>query len=716
MASGARPRLADLPHRFHRAAEAVNVNITASRDCTWTAASDVAWMQLSATSGQGTATLGVTVAGNELGSARTGGIVVNNQRVTISQQARPCTYELRASPQNVGAAGGRGSVSIDTLGGCAWTATSSAGWLRVLTAAGSGPGSAEFDAGVNDGAARDATITIGGQTVTITQSAANQGGGGGGNLCSLTLAPSTVNAPAAGGTSSISIAGPPTCDWTATVAPSSASWLTVAPGGGRGSGSVAVTSARNTGSARTGTVTIGDQTATVNQAAAPACTATISPTSASFPAVGGDGSVHVTTQDGCDWTATGGTQWTQILTPRGTGSGDARYVVAANTTATPRSTTLSIGGQTHSVAQEAAAVQACTYTLQPTSQDHPFGGGPGNFSVTTQANCAWTASSGQGWATTTSSGTGNGAVSYTVQANSGGARQASITVSGGGGSQSHSVTQQAAPAPTCTYTLQPTSQDHPFGGGPGNFSVTTQANCAWTASSNQGWATTTSSGTGNGAVSYSVQANSGGARQASITVSGGGGSQSHSVTQQAAPAPTCTYTLQPTSQDHPFGGGPGNFSVTTQANCAWTAGSNQGWATTSSSGTGNGAVSYTVQANSGGARQATITVSGGGGSASHSVTQQAQPAPTCTYSAQPGSAQFPAGGGPGSFTVVTQQGCAWTASVSGASWISNVTAAGNGQASVSYTVQANTSGSQRQASITVNGTGGSTSHTVTQSP
>jgi hypothetical protein len=78
----------------------------------------------------------------------------------------------------------------------------------------------------------------------------------------------------------------------------------------------------------------------------------------------------------------------------------------------------------------------------------------------------------------------------------------------------------------------------------------------------------------------------------------------------------------------------------------------------------------------------------------------------------PGSAQIPAAGGNGSFTVATQSGCAWTFS-GGAAWITNVTQNGN---TVSYTVQANASGAQRQASFTVNFSGGSQSHSVTQLP
>jgi hypothetical protein len=54
-------------------------------------------------------------------------------------------------------------------------------------------------------------------------------------------------------------------------------------------------------------------------------------------------------------------------------------------------------------------------------------------------------------------------------------------------------------------------------------SVTAQAGCTWTATSNTGWISITSgsSGSGNGTVGYSVQANFGtGARTGTLTIAG----------------------------------------------------------------------------------------------------------------------------------------------------------------------------------------------------
>ena len=87
-------------------------------------------------------------------------------------------------------------------------------------------------------------------------------------------------------------------------------------------------------------------------------------------------------------------------------------------------------------------------------------------------------------------------------------------------------------AGSCTYTIAPTSASVPASGGSGSVSVTTQAGCSWTASSNASWISITAggSGSGNGSVSYAVAANSGAARTGTLTVAG----QTFTVNQAAA--------------------------------------------------------------------------------------------------------------------------------------------------------------------------------------
>jgi hypothetical protein len=663
----------------------VSVSVNAARDCTWTAASDVSWMQLNATSGQGSATLAVTIARNEVPSARTGAVTVNDQRFMVSQQPRPCTYEVRASSQSMSAEGGRGSIAVETLSGCSWTAASSAEWLRVESTTGSGAGSVSFEAVRNTGTAREASITIGGRSVTIAQSATS----GPNPICTATVSPSTINAALAGTTQQVSVSIPAACDWSAST--NGNSWVSVSPSSGRGNGSVTVTVSRNTGAARAATLTVGNQSLAVNQVAAPTCTATIDSGSASFGAGGGQGRVRVNTPDGCEWTVSNAPPWAPAAPDRGTGNGEVVYNVASNSSTSARSATLTIAGRGHQISQ-AGAAPTCTYTLQPTSQNFGAAATSGSFQVNTQDGCTWSASA-SGFVSTSSSGTGTGTVNFTVQQNtSTSSRQTTISVGG----QSFTVMQDAA-APSCTYTLQPTSQNFGAAATSGSFQVNTQDGCTWSASAS-GFVSTSSSGTGTGTVNFTVQQNtSTSARQTTVSVGG----QSFTVMQDAA-APSCTYTLQPTSQNFGAAATSGSFQVNTQNGCTWSA-SASGFVSTSSTGTGTGTVNFTVQQNtSTSSRQTTISVGG----QSFTVMQDAA-APSCTYTLQPTSQNFGAGATSGSFQVNTQNGCTWSASASG---FVSTSSSGTGTGTVNFTVQQNTSTSSRQTTISVGGQ----SFTVTQ--
>jgi uncharacterized protein (TIGR03437 family) len=98
------------------------------------------------------------------------------------------------------------------------------------------------------------------------------------------------------------------------------------------------------------------------------------------------------------------------------------------------------------------------------------------------------------------------------------------------GTRSYSLTINA-----CSYAINPASQSFPASGGSGTVNVTAATGCAWTAGSNATWLTVTSgsSGNGNGAVGFSVAANTGVARSSTLTIAG----QTFTVTQlEAAPA------------------------------------------------------------------------------------------------------------------------------------------------------------------------------------
>lgn len=94
-----------------------------------------------------------------------------------------CSYALGASSASLGAGATVGAVSVTTTAACTWTAMSNASWITVTSGtSGSGTGTVAYSVAANTGASsRTGTLTIAGQTFTVTQS-----GSGGGTTGSLT--------------------------------------------------------------------------------------------------------------------------------------------------------------------------------------------------------------------------------------------------------------------------------------------------------------------------------------------------------------------------------------------------------------------------------------------------------------------------------------------------------------------------------------------------
>ena len=90
------------------------------------------------------------------------------------------------------------------------------------------------------------------------------------------------------------------------------------------------------------------------------CSFSINPTSASYPAAGGTGSVSVTTGAGCNWTAVSNNSFIVITSgSSGAGSGTVNYSVASNTLTTSRNGSMTIAGLNFAVSQ-AGTGGSCT--------------------------------------------------------------------------------------------------------------------------------------------------------------------------------------------------------------------------------------------------------------------------------------------------------------------------------------------------------------------
>jgi sugar lactone lactonase YvrE len=81
-----------------------------------------------------------------------------------------CVSALSPANATISAAGGSGTIPVAAPSGCAWTATSNAGWITITSGAtGSGNGTVDYSAAVASGGLRLGIISINSQTFTVTQ-------------------------------------------------------------------------------------------------------------------------------------------------------------------------------------------------------------------------------------------------------------------------------------------------------------------------------------------------------------------------------------------------------------------------------------------------------------------------------------------------------------------------------------------------------------------
>jgi uncharacterized protein (TIGR03437 family) len=237
--------------------------------------------------------------------------------------------------------GGAGSFQLTGLAGCTWTASSNVSWLLLTSAAsGTGPATVGYSAQANTGnPARSGTISIAGLTFTVNQAGA----------CAYTLNPGSGSYPASGGSGTFTVGTSFGCAWTTA---SAAMWIHITSGQtGSGPGSVAFALDPNGGNARTGTITVADQTFTISQAGQ-GCSFTLSSTSLSLAASGGNGTLSVSAPAACAWTAATTNDWITIVTgASGSGSGVVAFSVSPNA-GPSRTGTITAGGQVFTVTQD----------------------------------------------------------------------------------------------------------------------------------------------------------------------------------------------------------------------------------------------------------------------------------------------------------------------------------------------------------------------------
>jgi hypothetical protein len=149
-----------------------------------------------------------------------------------------CSYAIAPQNATVPASGATTqTVNVVATNGCAWTAASNAGFLSITSGtSGSGSGSVTYQVAANSGPTRSGTLTIAGQTFTVTET--------GTTSPTLNLSQSTLNFRYSSAlvtspqTITVTFGGGSSIVWTAS---SNQPNILVSPGSGSGNGTFQIT-------------------------------------------------------------------------------------------------------------------------------------------------------------------------------------------------------------------------------------------------------------------------------------------------------------------------------------------------------------------------------------------------------------------------------------------------------------------------------------------
>ena len=234
--------------------------------------------------------------------------------------------------------------------GSTWGAVSSVNWISAsrdlpLLAH---PSTLDYTVAANPTTdERTGTLTVAGQTVTITQLACPS---------PPRVSPTSLEFSSAGGSKDVAVQEAAHCRYAVS---DNQPWIRVRPATVAGNGTVTITVDPNTGSsALSGTVTIGGTTVSVSvpppPPPPPECTFQVGYTSREVADDPGQYEVTVTASaPTCRWSMTSHETWITIATPTRTGSTNGVYRTESNTTpgSPQRTGNMTVAGQTVTITQ-----------------------------------------------------------------------------------------------------------------------------------------------------------------------------------------------------------------------------------------------------------------------------------------------------------------------------------------------------------------------------
>lgn len=294
-----------------------------------------------------------------------------------------------------------------------------------------------------------------------------------------------------------------------------APWITLRTTSGSGDGTIVYDIAANTLADRTGTITVScagvSKVYTITQKGS-------GPAFLDLPAEARELPSTAATWKQCDvkanvaWTAKSNVSWLKLRTTGATGSSRIFFDIAANTTTSERTGTITISSSdissnlTYTVTQQGGAPSKSYLYLVASNR---------NFSASAatwkqcdvKASVTWTAKSDVTWIKLLTKGAkGSSRLFFDVAANKAGPRTGHITISGGGLKTTFTVTQQgllSLPVAKRTFSASAAKWKE--------FSVSGSGNVAWTVSTSCNWIKIrTKSGKNSAKVAFDISANSDG--------------------------------------------------------------------------------------------------------------------------------------------------------------------------------------------------------------
>jgi hypothetical protein len=416
------------------------VRIQTNRECSWSIPQLPSWVKLSKpVTPQGSAEIAFSVEENRSTSLRSWEVVVNDQRVRISQEAAICTWNLSPAKISMGANGGETPAVLATEDFCSWEVPTPASWIAVTPERGQGTAEITLRVSRNTGSARTGKVNVSSASIEVVQRDAPTAPEPAPQPpappapeppapepapeppapepvpppppCTFNVASvSFTEIAAAGSAVRVDVTTQAGCAWTSQ---SGVEWLRVPGDTKSGSGTVEVSVLPNGGSARSASIVVAGKSVTIEQrAAALVCSFTLAPDSFNASASGGSASVSVSSPAGCAWTVAGAPGWVTVSSPSGNGSAALEIAVSANS-GPARAAVLSIGGREFRVEQ--AQLPACTYAVTPESFTLSHRKHEREIEVATQSHCPWRATSSADWVRVSSGArTGSGEIELKV--------------------------------------------------------------------------------------------------------------------------------------------------------------------------------------------------------------------------------------------------------------------------------------------------------------